>query len=1199
SKDKIPEPLATISGAGNSNNGYIKDGYVYIINTKNVLYVYDISNLAEIKTVAPYTLGEKFGGVTDTLVEGNTLYAADYNGLGIVDITDKEKPALLSFTALSRPNGLCLDGETLYVGAYDFKTYIYDVKDGQKPIQLGAATMNSMVYGLQNEGNLIYCACAGGVYVVDPEYQFDTTGMPEIPTEEEIFGTADGEVQEIESPFDDTKSHWANEHIAKMSSKGYILGKGNNKFAPEDNITRAEFISIATRMATPAVERYKKRFSDVSDNAWYADYIETAYLLGLIPEEMLANKKVLPDEKITREEMAAITVNLMEYFGVVNTDTSNVEFTDSDQITVWSKPYVDKANSMGLINGMEDGSFAPKSPSTRAQVCKILSTGIDMTAEEEAEFIAETEYTAEDNTPVKYNEDYNAPVYEEDGRPVVFHTTDAFMPGELLGFYGEYITNPKVYIAGGAFDSAEPTENAIELEIVDKDIEGQSITCITPNDLTPGVFTAWIKNDIGYSAPIEINGTRLHWVDKDIIEKGDILSIFGRNFAQAEFGGELKTGAALVGENGTYDLEVIEINPFRIKASIPNDVPNGDYEVYVSNDGVIWNKCYEVYGKVTVKDEVYDPYDLNQPWADEFEWDNKIDITKAPYNADNTGKTDNTEVIQKAIDDAHTAGGGIVYFPEGEYKHAGLQMDSKVILMGDGMEKSKLIYSYKGEDITGKQMIGTKGQGKIDGKIGFMNMGFFLDDAPDQGTPDTYFWLGEDWGANITNQSLKTAKHIFIKGCKLYSPLIRPEKKAGRALGIVVVAKSHVLFEDNICYGSCMTMTSCYISKYFKAANNHFTTATHNLAVIATQSVFENNVMNRNWKYGTEVANTQGIFMRGYSYVAGNTIRNTGMPGGNDGELVCTEAYRASTRMSGQIVSATKNSVVVNEVVGSDGKATGSETAGWYMDTAFGDTLDIVIVNGRGLGQRRRVASIDEATKTINIEGEWEILPDSTSKFVFAQFAYGATIYNNYANTGAKGLWLYGDTQDCAVTENNLIDVEGVYIHTVHVERDGFRRFNPGYFNRLGRNRTKGHATKTNVCGVGVNAGIEYATGFTVSDVLAYGIDMKDNVIIGTGEYPESISVTEAPDLNGMFATTFSRQQTNTTETIMKGVIIENNRVEKMDRGITVGNDSKNWQPAGTNMVGSMQQNIVLKGNTFSEVQREIVDVDGIITMVE
>ncbi|GJM81982.1 hypothetical protein HMSSN139_44780 [Paenibacillus sp. HMSSN-139] len=42
-----------------------------------------------------------------------------------------------------------------------------------------------------------------------------------------------------------------------------------------------------------------------------------------------------------------------------------------------------------------------------------------------------------------------------------------------------------------------------------------------------------------------------------------------------------------------------------------------------------------------------------------------INVTNSPYRADPTGRTDATQAIQQAIDDAATRGGGVVYLPKG------------------------------------------------------------------------------------------------------------------------------------------------------------------------------------------------------------------------------------------------------------------------------------------------------------------------------------------------------------------------------------------------------------------------------------------------------------------------------------------------------------------------------------------------------
>jgi hypothetical protein len=75
------------------------------------------------------------------------------------------------------------------------------------------------------------------------------------------------------------------------------------------------------------------------------------------------------------------------------------------------------------------------------------------------------------------------------------------------------------------------------------------------------------------------------------------------------------------------------------------------------------------------------------------------DVTLSPYNADNTGSSDVTAVIQKALDDAGKAGGGIVYLPQGIYKisvssssTSGLRiMYNNVILRGAGVDKTFIV----------------------------------------------------------------------------------------------------------------------------------------------------------------------------------------------------------------------------------------------------------------------------------------------------------------------------------------------------------------------------------------------------------------------------------------------------------------------------------------------------------------------------
>lgn len=80
------------------------------------------------------------------------------------------------------------------------------------------------------------------------------------------------------------------------------------------------------------------------------------------------------------------------------------------------------------------------------------------------------------------------------------------------------------------------------------------------------------------------------------------------------------------------------------------------------------------------------------------EWKLLVDVTAGPYNADNSGGTDSTQAIQKAIDDVSASpSGGIVYLPRGRYKvgpqksgddYALLISHSNTVIQGDGVGRT-------------------------------------------------------------------------------------------------------------------------------------------------------------------------------------------------------------------------------------------------------------------------------------------------------------------------------------------------------------------------------------------------------------------------------------------------------------------------------------------------------------------------------
>lgn len=173
-----------------------------------------------------------------------------------------------------------------------------------------------------------------------------------------------------EANFSDTVNHWAKEPINYVVSKGYFKGVGGNRFAPNDSITRADFVTVLGRMAAIDQSKFTNNmFKDVN-GGYYAAYVNWAAEKGIV--QGIGNGKFDPNRPITREEMAVMMNNFLQVTNKKLAEKESKVFTDGGTIAPWAKEAVGAMAKKGIVKGMEDGSFRPKSGFTRAQVAQVL-----------------------------------------------------------------------------------------------------------------------------------------------------------------------------------------------------------------------------------------------------------------------------------------------------------------------------------------------------------------------------------------------------------------------------------------------------------------------------------------------------------------------------------------------------------------------------------------------------------------------------------------------------------------------------------------------------------------------------------------------------------------------------------------------------------------------------------------------------------
>lgn len=177
-----------------------------------------------------------------------------------------------------------------------------------------------------------------------------------------------------QSNFKDTTNHWANEPIKYLADRGIINGMNDNQFAPNNNITRAEFITLLAKMDNIDINKYKaENFTDVPDNAWFNPYIDWAAKNGITSG--ITASTFAPNNNITREQMAVMIERFCNYKNFnLNNNKAQINFTDTTNISSYASSSVAKVQQAGIINGRPDGSFAPKANATRGESAQMIYT---------------------------------------------------------------------------------------------------------------------------------------------------------------------------------------------------------------------------------------------------------------------------------------------------------------------------------------------------------------------------------------------------------------------------------------------------------------------------------------------------------------------------------------------------------------------------------------------------------------------------------------------------------------------------------------------------------------------------------------------------------------------------------------------------------------------------------------------------------
>ena len=104
--------------------------------------------------------------------------------------------------------------------------------------------------------------------------------------------------------FKDCKSKWYHEAVDYTVANGLMKGIGADTFEPDGTMTRAMMVTVLYRMAGSPEVKGSSTFTDVPSGQWYSDAITWAQDTGIVLGVL--NDKFAPNDFVTREQIATI-----------------------------------------------------------------------------------------------------------------------------------------------------------------------------------------------------------------------------------------------------------------------------------------------------------------------------------------------------------------------------------------------------------------------------------------------------------------------------------------------------------------------------------------------------------------------------------------------------------------------------------------------------------------------------------------------------------------------------------------------------------------------------------------------------------------------------------------------------------------------------------------------------------------------------
>lgn len=324
----------------------------------------DITFDGELFDSNKFNVGDKLGAIVK--YNGATVLGDGANADGIREIS------VVNSSSGSKPSGIPSGGSSTKA---QYNITVAKTENGTVSVAAKAAKGDTVTVtttadkGYKLDKIVVTTSNGTNVPVTDktftmPAYNVTITATF-VEGEEEPVNPTPGE--DTKSEFTDLpSSHWAYEAVTALKDLGIVNGVSADSFAPDNNVTRAEFTKMVAVLFGLKATSTESKFADCGADDWFTPYVLAAAEAGYV--NGVDDTHFAPDAQITRQDICTILGRVLD----ANEAAAEAGFTDADQIQDYAVQYVKSFVALGVVNGYEDGTFRPEVSATRAEAAKIL-----------------------------------------------------------------------------------------------------------------------------------------------------------------------------------------------------------------------------------------------------------------------------------------------------------------------------------------------------------------------------------------------------------------------------------------------------------------------------------------------------------------------------------------------------------------------------------------------------------------------------------------------------------------------------------------------------------------------------------------------------------------------------------------------------------------------------------------------------------